>query len=496
MAAAGVSHIVAVSGMRLSFLVGFVGLVVKKKRRLAACAIPVIVVFMAIVGFRASLARAGVMQIFLLSAPLFKRENDVYTSLPSSLMLILLINPYAATSAGLQLSFAATLGIAVFAEKLYARLDVPLAGRAIYKRAAVRKTARFFIGGFSSTLGALALSVPLTALHFGTVSIVAPVTNLLILLPTAAAFAGGMLAVALGFVFAPLGIIAAFLAALPVRFIVLVVKALAALPFAALYTSNPAAVIWLVYVWSMLLILWAFKVRPRRLLTPACLAAASLCLLLVGMSVFPGGGFTVTALDVGQGQCVVLTSGKYTAVVDCGSVSSKDAGDLLVRYLRSHGRAKIDLLVLTHYHEDHAGSVAEVLNRIPVAAIAMPDASVDDDGALPAGIISAAADENVQTVTVTQDLARPAGRYVAGPVRARRQRVRKRARRRDPRLQRRLRRAHHRRHRRGHGKPSSGLNEPAGHRSAHSRTPRLEVRHVRRVPPRRDAGGRAHFRRV
>ncbi len=404
MAAAGASHVVAVSGMHLAFLVGFVKIIVRKKRRLAAVAIPVILLFMAVVGFRPSLARAGIMQIFLLCAPLFKRENDVFTSLSASLMLILLINPYAAVSAGLQLSFAATLGLALYAEKLFTRLDEPLRYKKLYSYKLVRIAIRFIIGGLSSTLAALAFSVPLAAVHFGIVSIVAPLTNLLILLPVSLAFIGGMLALILGFIFAPAGIACAFIAALPVRWIIAVIGGLSQLPFAAVYTSNPAAVIWLIYTYAMLLALWLSRARLRQLLTPACLSAASLSLILVATSVTSAaGGFRVTALDVGQGQSIILTSGQYTAVVDCGSVSGKDAGDRLIRNLKSAGRGRIDLLVLTHFHTDHAGGVEEVLSRFPVTALAMPDPSTDG-GNLAADIESLAHDKGIRTVYVTENL--------------------------------------------------------------------------------------------
>ena len=263
-------------------------------------------------------------------------------------------------------------------------------------------TIRLFIGGLAATLGALAFSVPLTALHFGTVSIIAPVTNLLILLPTAVAFIGGMLSLAAGFVFAPFGIAIAFLTALPARLILLVINYLARLPFAAVYTSNTAVVVWLVYVWSMLLALWIFRARARQLIVPACLAAVSLCMILVGSSILSVGGTRITALDVGQGQCIVLMSGQYTAVIDCGSNSGKDAGDLLVRYLKNHGRSRIDLLVLTHFHTDHAGGVESVLWGFPVTAIAMPD--TEDDDKLQQSIASLAYDKGIQTVYVSDDL--------------------------------------------------------------------------------------------
>lgn len=404
MSSAGTAHIIAVSGMHLSFLVGFLNLIIKNKRRLAAAAIPAIVLFMAVVGFRPSLARAGIMQVFLLTAPLAGRENDTPTSLSASLMLILLINPYAATSAGLQLSFASVLGITLFSQKLCNRLNGLLRLKWIYRFKSLRYAVRFFIGGFATTIGALAFSVPLTALHFGTVSIIAPLTNLIILLPTALAFTGGMLALLLGFVFAPAGALAAFPATLTARLITDVTTKLSRLPFAALYTASPAAVLWLVYVWSMLLGLWVFRARLRQLLIPACLSGMSLCLLLVGSSLLSTGDrLALTALDVGQGQCIVLTSGKYTAVVDCGSVSGKDAGELLVRHLKAQGRHAVDLLILTHLHTDHTSGVAQVLERMPVSAVAIPAPSLNS-GLSPSDIAAPALEKGTQIIYVTENL--------------------------------------------------------------------------------------------
>jgi competence protein ComEC len=217
-----------------------------------------------------------------------------------------------------------------------------------------------------------------------------------------------MLALIAGFIWAPAGTVLAFPAALPTKLVTGAVAGLARAPFAAVYTSSPAAVIWLVYVYAMLLALWVFRTRIRQYLIPACLAAVTLCLILVGSSVFSAGGLSVTALDVGQGQSVVMTSGRYTAVIDCGSISGKDAGDLLVRHLRSGGRTRIDLLILTHFHTDHADGVLEVLERIPVSALAMPDPSVDG-GELPQQIAALAAEKGVRTVFVTENLAATLG---------------------------------------------------------------------------------------
>jgi competence protein ComEC len=189
--------------MNIAFLMSVPSLLTKNRRFLALVGAPLIVLFMAVVGFNPPVVRAGVMQLFLLAAPLFKRENDAVTTMSFSLAVILLFNPYGAVGAGLQLSFAATAGILLFSGGLFERLDAPLRGRAIYKNAIIRRPARFVVSCFASTVGALSLSLPLIALHFGTVSLVAPLSNLLVLPAVSMAFIGGIFAVLLGAVLTP-----------------------------------------------------------------------------------------------------------------------------------------------------------------------------------------------------------------------------------------------------------------------------------------------------
>ena len=63
------------------------------------------------------------MQSFLLAAPLVRRENDPLTSLSAALALLLLMNPYAAGSVSLQLSFSAMAGILCLSEPLQSGLS-------------------------------------------------------------------------------------------------------------------------------------------------------------------------------------------------------------------------------------------------------------------------------------------------------------------------------------------------------------------------------------
>jgi competence protein ComEC len=399
----GTWHIVSVSGMNIAFLMSLLTVFIKKKRLLSVIAIPVIFFFVAFVGFSPSVTRAGLMQLFVLLAPLVRRESDPLTSLSAALLILLLINPFAAGSAGLQLSFAATLGILLFTERLYTPADERLSRTPLYKFRLLRKLTRILLGGAAAAPGALVFTVPLTALHFGTVSLIAPLANIIILYAVLLAFYAGAAAVVLGFIYAPAGVVAALAAALPVRFISSAAGWLAGMPFASVYTHNTAIVVWLVFVYLALITVRLRRVRLRGLVIPCCAGVFLLCVSLVLTSVF---GYrqtlTMTVLDVGQGQCVVIEDGAFTAVVDCGSLGS-DAGSVLTGYLQSAGRLRIDLLVLTHYHEDHAGDIPAILERLPVRSVALPDPSIDG-GPLTETILSLADRKGIELIVVEEAL--------------------------------------------------------------------------------------------
>lgn len=400
----GASHIISVSGMNVAFLLGFLSLFIKRKRLLAFIGIPVVLLFMSVVGFQPPVTRAGIMQLFVLLAPLFKRESDAVTSLSASLMLILIFNPFSAGSAGLQLSFSATLGILLYTEKIYHTLDDFLQKKKVYEHPLLRISLRFIYASFATTIGALIFSVPLIALHFGAVSLIAPLSNLLILWAVTLAFCGGIAAVLFGFIFVPAGSAFAFLIALLVRYIVVVVEFLARVPLASIYTANPAVIIWLIYVYAMFITAFFLRAKIRQLVYPVCFSVVFICLLaLITSALTNCGGLSVIALDVGQGQSIIVTAGKYTAMIDCGSSSGKDAGDIATRYMQSRGLSKIDLLILTHFHADHANGVKEVLERNLVSAVAVPVPSADQN-ALAEEIIALASKKGIAIIEVTENL--------------------------------------------------------------------------------------------
>jgi competence protein ComEC len=70
---------------------------------------------------------------------------------------------------------------------------------------------------------------------------------------------------------------------------------------------------------------------------------------------------------------VVIDAKEYTAVVDCGSNSGENAGATAHEHLLSQGRTTLDLLIITHFHSDHANGVAYLITQMDVSALAIPD---------------------------------------------------------------------------------------------------------------------------
>jgi len=374
LSASGIIHVISISGMHISFLMGFLALIVRNKRLFSFVGIPALLFFMAMTGFTPAVTRAGIMQIFLICAPAFRRESDSVTSLSAALLVLLAFNPYSCASAGLQLSFAATLGIIVFTARINSSVTEALRGSKVYKKKIPRSVINFIVSGLATTIGALVLTLPLTVIHFGYVSLIAPVTNLLTIGAVSLAFPVGLTAAVISFVIFPLGQIIAFPVSVIARYIIFTARMLSSVPYSVVYSSNLHIIFWLVYIYVLFIALPLLRARARQYIYPGCTAIILLFTIILFSPFVPGGNDTsVTILDVGQGMSVVLTSGENTMIVDCGSNSGENAGGIAHEFLLNQGRTSVDLLAITHFHSDHVNGVEFLLSRISVSSLAIPD---------------------------------------------------------------------------------------------------------------------------
>ena len=387
----GLAHIFAVSGLHCAFLVTLLSLLIPPTHRRTLCAVAsaVLVFYMLLTGLSPSVARACVMQLFLLSAPLFRLGSDPLTSLAAALTVILLVNPYAVGSVSLQLSFAATLGMVLLSGRLYKSFTGWYRGR----NRAVRVALFFLAANLAATLGALVFTAPLTAYYFNILSLVAPLAGLLAVPAAGYAFMSAFVSALLGLVWTPLGLLAGYVPLLLVKYILWVAHLLLAVPYHAVYFTNVYLRVWLLYVYAAFL---GCAVTPDGKRKYA-LASALTVLTLAAWQQY--GAFRAAVLDVGQGESVALCSGSEAALVDCGSSNSYvDAGSVAADALQSAGIRRLSSVIVTHYHADHTNGLYEVLERLPVDKLYLPD--IEDEYGVRERLVSLAEEKGTDVVFV------------------------------------------------------------------------------------------------
>ena len=398
MSRSGFMHIVAVSGMHVAFLVGLIQLLLGRTRRSSILCLILVWFFVLVAGSSPSAVRAAVMQSFLLTAPLFQRENDPVTSLSAALALILVFNPFACASVSLQLSFAAMAGFLCFAEPLTA------SSSGLFSEAWAERL-RAPIATAASSLAVMVFTVPLSVLHFGSISILSPLTNILGLWAVSFCFCGGYLSCLLGVVLLPLGKLAAWLTAWLVRYLVLIAHGVSSISFATIYVKGALPVIWVILVYLLAACAAFSKLGTvKKIILPLALSCLSLALMLgATRQNYRSGLGVISVIDVGQGQCIAVMSGDRTVVIDCGGIySSKNAGEQAGSYLLACGRDHVDVLILTHLHADHCNGVSMLLEMLPVEQLIMPRDVPDDDG-LRDTIVASAEKHGTTIVYLSED---------------------------------------------------------------------------------------------
>ena len=374
MKTAGLAHVVAVSGMHVAFLIGALDLLTRSRRRTALLGVPLVVVFMAMVGFTPSVTRAGIMQCMLLSAPLLRRENDPPTSLCAAGLLLLLINPFAVGSAGLQLSFAAMAGLIFCAPPVYAWLT-PRGKGGRGTKGPLAEARRRLCSTAAASVGAMVFTTPLAAWRFGFVPLYGIISNLLCFWAVSYAFLLGWPVCLLGLLRPAWGAAAGWLVGWLPRYVLFIARCIARLPYAALLMGAAPARWWLLSVYVLFGAAYFLrrKGQPFRPLLPLLASLAGLVLVLwLGTPRLPG-ALELAAVDVGQGQAFAALTERGTVLIDCGSTGSAvNAGDAAADYLQSYGRQRVDLLILTHFHADHANGVRRLMSRADVGTLAYP----------------------------------------------------------------------------------------------------------------------------
>lgn len=371
----GIRHIIAVSGLHISIFYGLISTLTFRRRYLTALVgIPVLLLFAAMTGFTPSVTRSCIMVWLMMLSTAFRREYDGGTALGFACLVMLVVNPYVITSVGFQLSVASVAGIYLFSDPIR-RWLTSLLGQPRGKSLSARLN-RWFCSGVSVSLSAMSLTTPLCAWYFGTISLVAPLTNLLTLWAISVIFYGIIAVCLVALLSAGAAGLLARAVSWLIRYVLAAARVMGRLPMAAVYTRSPYIVCWLIFVYLLLAVFLVMKRKSPRQLTLCALLG--LCLALLGSWVEPlTDECRLTVLDVGQGQCLLLQSEGRAYLVDCGGSSGEDAADQAAETLLSMGISRLDGILLTHYDADHSGGLTGLLSRVDTDALLLPKVAAE-----------------------------------------------------------------------------------------------------------------------
>ena len=365
----GIRHIVAVSGLHISILYSVIAFLLLRQRHLTALiGIPVLFLFAAVAGFTPSVTRACLMVCLMLLAGIFNREYDPPTALAFAVLVMTVINPWVVTSVSLQMSVGCVAGILLFNGHISGWLEKHLPkGKGISA-----KVQKAVCSSISVTLSSMTLVTPLSAFYFGAVSLVGVITNVLTLWLVNLIFNGLVAVVCISWIWPGFAGLLALVLKLPVQLVLITAKTLGSMPLAAVYTESAYIVCWLIFVY---LLLAAFLLqKEKRPGVLFCCGTVGLCIALMAGWMEPVLDDTrITMLDVGQGQSILLQAEGRSYLVDCGGEDDRNTADLVAETLLSQGIAKLDGVIITHFDRDHSGGLENLLQRMEVELLFLPD---------------------------------------------------------------------------------------------------------------------------
>lgn len=363
----GISHILAISGLHVSMIGAAIYFLLRRLRLKIVVSTIISFTFIYSYGlmtnFSVSTNRAIVMYSVLLLAKLIGKTFDLLSALSLSAFIILIQNPMELFKAGFLLSFATVLGIAVILPSLN-RIYEPKSSaiKAIYV-----------------SVSAQVLTLPIILYYFFQISAYSVLVNLIVLPLASILMLTALAAGIMGIVSMTLGVFIAGGANYILLFYEMVCRLGSSTPGNLITPGRPDTIRILVYfVLIMVFIISGRRYGRKRLLL---LIAAAILVLLIPKQ---GKGLTLTILDVGQGEAILVESASGTSyLIDGGSSDVNHVGRYRIApFLLYEGTDTIDYAIVTHTDDDHISGLMELIEgeQIAIKQLILPDTTARNEG--------------------------------------------------------------------------------------------------------------------
>lgn len=391
--ASNISHVLAVSGMHISYIIFLITNSTQKllgKRKCKILASVVLVIYMFITGFSVSVVRASVMGILSCMSFVVYRKSDTLNNISIAGLITLINNPYSITGMSFLLTYGGTFGIIYFkliVEKIiknikvrnrkwkYVFLKVQRKCEKIIEMTAVSISAQIVIG-------------PIMITSFNTLGIGFLLTNLLLSAVIGIIVMGGFIQVLISFISIDAGVGVAKLIEIPTYALLLISK----IDFGNFKVVTPDFIQVLLYYLLIVLLrylyivfhskhcnpseqrikntiyLIKYKLRPhfKRIL----LAVIAIVFIAVMIAKTPH-DLKIYFINVGQGDStLIVTPNDKKILIDGGGSSTYDVGkNTLIPYLLDRKIKVLDYIIISHFDQDHVGGILSVLKELEVKKV-------------------------------------------------------------------------------------------------------------------------------
>lgn len=384
---AGVAHMLAISGMHMSLLFGILAVILRAlglSPRLRAIVLgSLALAYLVFLDFPPSASRSIIMLGMTYLAHLCSARADTLTSLGVAGALILLISPASVADVGFWMSFSSAFGLVTLMSLWRTSPAAPIgqSGRGACLRrflGSVRRLGRWGLTALISGAVAMTTSLWITVGVLGEISLLSPVSTLL--LTPLMAFVLLVTLLLLPLMTTPLGGWIAQAIATACRLMVHIAERMADVSWGVVSLRAGGVFAVIVIMTAVLLLLMAFHLPRREMVLLPVLVGWIVIAVIEGIAAECGQDRLAVSYirPSSRSEMLVVTQGQKAVICDLSDGSYNALSDAAAQ-AETAGATAIETVMLTHYHARVVGSLERLLMRETVHTLWLPMPSGEDD---------------------------------------------------------------------------------------------------------------------
>lgn len=383
---ANISHILAISGLHISYIIYFISIIfeklIKNKKLQKYILICLLILFCFITGESVSCTRACIMEIILIISFLFRRRYNFYRSFIVSFFIIVILNPYNILNIGMWLSYLGILGIKLFSNFLYTIC------KHFWKR---RKILHIVIQVLVISISVQIMIFPVVIYNFNTVSYLFLLSNIIVFLFIDKIIILGYLSLFLSFINLNLGLFFSNVNEILINTFLKIIEFLNSFPLSKMYLKTPYLVTVFIY-FLVLFSIYIFSIRNKHYILRLFCSITFVkiqfkrlylkikkipYLLIIIVLIFASlqikknfNYLNIYFVDVGQGDCTLIKTPQGKSILIDGGEGNSEKYDygknVVLPYLLDRKITKLDYIIISHFDSDHVGGIISIIKELKV----------------------------------------------------------------------------------------------------------------------------------